>query len=83
MSRNPIKKPSVNSGYLTLPWAQRISEAVEIIMGRRTGRRVSAPIVTATKITAAPSAADYNKLVDDLLAMRARFEELLDQVQDA
>ena len=75
------KKPGIATADLSLGWAERLTTCVEVLMGRR-GGRVERMAVTAAKVTAAPTAAEFNAVVDDLNAMKARFNELLDQLQD-
>lgn len=75
------RKPGIGADFLSRGWAQRITECVEVLMGRRAGR-VGRMTVTAQKVTTTPTAAEYNALVDDLRQHAARFNELLEQVQD-
>lgn len=76
------KKPGIGKTELSLSWAQKLQEVVEIMAGRR-GRSVDPMAVTATKTAAAsPTAAEFNRAVDDLNGFKKRFNDLLNQVQD-
>ena len=75
-------KPGIGKTELSVVWAQRLQTVVEIMAGRR-DRKTDPMGVTATKTAAAsPTTAEFNKVVDDLNAMKKRFNDLLDQVQD-
>ena len=75
-------KPGIGKAELSITWAQRIQTVVEIMAGRR-GSKTDLMAVTALKTAAAsPTTAEFNKVVDDLNAMKKRFNDLLDQVQD-
>ena len=74
------KKPGLGKPQLTDRWAQAISECIEVMMGRR-GGKVDGAAVTAKKVSSTPTAAEFNAVVDDLTAMKARFNALLRQVQ--
>ena len=76
------KKPGIGKTELSLAWAERLQAVVEIMAGRR-GRSADLMAVTAAKTAAAsPTTAEFNKVVDDLNAMKKRFNDLLNQVQD-
>lgn len=75
-----MRKPGIGRPDLTQTWAQRISECIEVVMGRR--GKTQPMVVTAQKVTTTPTAAEFNALVDDLRQHAARFNELLKQVQD-
>ncbi|MBX9609682.1 MAG: hypothetical protein K2Y51_25965 [Gammaproteobacteria bacterium] len=77
-------KPGIGRTELTEGWASRIQTVVEIIAGRR-GRKAQRAGLTSVLLDAAgpaPTAADYNKVVSDLNTLAARYNELLEQVQD-
>lgn len=71
----------------SLEW-RRVREQVGILAGERGDRKnhairrgaisaVVVPQMTASKISAAPTASDYNKLVEDLTALRAVLAEIV------
>ena len=75
-------KPGLGKVEPTVSFLTRLSQCVEVLMGRRGGR--TAPMaVTAAPVSAGPTAAEFNKVVDDLRQHAARFNELLEQVQDS
>lgn len=78
---NAKRKPGIGRDYLTPTWAARITECVEMAMGRLAGK-VRPAAVNAQKVTTTPTAAEFNVLVDDIRALSARINELLEQVQD-
>lgn len=73
-------KPGLQAEGITQSWAHSITNCIEVIMGRR-GGKVDQAKVTALKVSAGPTAAQFNAVVDDLTSLKARFNELLEQVQ--
>lgn len=76
-----IKKPS-----LPLPtdrgFAAAVKECLERVMGRRGGRTEKVPAAPLAPLTGAPTAADFNTLLVAHEDLRARFNDLLDQLED-
>jgi len=76
-----VKKPS-----LPLPsdrgFAAAAKECLERIMGRRGGRTEKVPAIALDTLTSAPTAADFNTLMAAHETLRARFNDLLDQLED-
>lgn len=75
-----MKKPAIGDPNNSASWAARMTRCLEVVMGRfgKTPRVA----VTAAKVSATPTAAEFNKVVDDLHAIKATLNRLLDQVQD-
>ena len=75
-----MKKPALGDPVLNASWAARVTRALEVVMGRfgKTGKVA----VTASAVSSTPTAADFNKVVDDLNNIKATVNKLLDQVQD-
>lgn len=74
-------KPGIGKVEPTVPFLTRLSQCVEVMMGRRGGRTFPM-VVTAAPVNTAPTAAEFNKVIDDLRQHAARFNEFLEQVQD-
>jgi hypothetical protein len=63
-------KPQLSLSSDGHDFRSRVRELLMVAFGRRANRIASVPEVTATKITAAPTEVEYNKVVDDLNNLR-------------
>lgn len=74
-------KPGLGKVEASVPFLTRLAQCVEVMMGRR--GKTGPMVVTAQPTTAvSPTGPEFNKVVDDLRQHAARFNELLEQVQD-
>jgi len=75
-------KPGLGIASNNPDFIEKLVICMEIIMGRRGGKIQSIGTLTATNISGAPAADDYNKLVADQHTLVAKINEILTQLQD-
>ncbi len=82
-----IKKPGISPPAASLPFDARngfdqLRQCLEIIMGRRAGKDARLNPLSATDLTVAPTAADYNALLADVRAIHDKVNNLIERLQD-
>lgn len=75
------EKPGIGRDYNTRTWAERVTLCLDAVMGRKS-RKARQVRLTAVEVTTTPTAAEFNAVVADLNTIKARYNELLQQVQD-
>lgn len=61
----------------------KVAEAVSLMIGRgKHDAKITLPALNATTVSAAPTADQYNALLNDLINLRNKVQALLDRLQD-
>lgn len=75
--KKPFLKPDGHPEFF-----KGLRELVEIAFGRRSNRQEPVPELTAAEVSAAPTAADHNKLVRDVQMLRSYVKDTRDRFND-